>query len=185
MCVVLFIMDMSEIAVLLARGALTIAFGWSAGHKLRNRNRFLRTVIAYDILPLPVAHATSRLVPYLEVAVCVGYLTGFAPLVTSIAGSFLVSVFSLAILINLARGRYDLDCGCFDFASKIGWHSIARNLCIMATAYFAAQPIPPQWSIVPRALFIGYFPHVVGLTLASYLVVSLVKQAKGVFDKPS
>lgn len=40
----------------------------------------------------------------------------------------LLVVFFFAVLVNLARGRFNIKCGCFASSRKIGWGLLVRNL---------------------------------------------------------
>ncbi|SIT40015.1 Methylamine utilization MauE [Paraburkholderia ribeironis] len=68
-------------------------------------------------------------------------------LVTPFALALLFVLFALALGINVARGRTDIDCGCNGFrqsgdavAHSIGWAHVARTLLLAALAALVCVP---------------------------------------------
>lgn len=116
-------------------GFLFLAAGLS---KFWDRRAFQQAVAGYQILPLWLAPAAALLIPTLEV-------TGGGLLVTRISvplGSLLLAillaVFDTALIVNLARGRRNLDCGCFGSRTRIGWGNVVQNTVLLAAALFLA-----------------------------------------------
>ena len=66
--------------------------------------------------------------------------------------AFLLTLYGLAIAINLGRGREAIDCGCHGFSGRqriAGW-MVVRNLLLATLAALLAalthlpEPLPPQ-----------------------------------------
>jgi hypothetical protein len=58
----------------------------------------------------------------------------------------LLSLFAVAMAINLARGRAQIDCGCFNSALRqhLRWSLVARNVCmVLLLAAVAGSPAAP------------------------------------------
>jgi hypothetical protein len=118
-------------------GAIAIAvgatiFAGSAAMKFAAPAEFQAAVENYRIVPQAVALLTAWSVPLLEMAGAVGLL--WAP-ARAVAGALLLSlltIFTGAIAINLARGRRQIDCGCFGPVLRqhlSGW-LIVRNAAL-------------------------------------------------------
>ena len=128
----------------LVLGFLFLAAGLS---KLWDRRAFQQAVAGYQILPPGLAPAAALLIPTLE-------STGGALLVTGIsvpAGSILLAillvVFDAALIVNLARRRRNLDCGCFGRrTSRIGWGNVVQNTVLLVAVLYlvaSAEIAPP------------------------------------------
>src|SRR5260370_7401688 len=119
----------------------------SAGHKLRRPSAFIEGVVDYRILPEGSARMRGATLPWVELAIAVALLTGFALTVASLAAASLLCVFVLAVVINLRRGRM-ITCNCYGVAGTavIGWGTVGRNavllLVALATATLAYEPVP-------------------------------------------
>ena len=122
------------LAFIFLRGAL---------HKLRKRDHFSAQLEAYQLLPATLVPAVSITLALLE-----GYLA-CALLAArwthpSIAAAALLSVYALAMGINLVNHRDDLDCGCggpAGFSQKISWALVARNAVLALFALVTLLPI--------------------------------------------
>ena len=106
--------------------------------KIYNPVRFMDTVYAYVLLPIPVVPIFSYTLPWIEFTI--GILLIFDIFATSAAilatGSMIM--FIGAIFIQMYRG-VDIACGCFDFLfpeEEIGWRTMLRdNLMLLMAAY--------------------------------------------------
>lgn len=143
------------------RLGLALLFAAGAWHKLSDRKRFEAAVRAYALLPDQMPWLVSRALPVVETAVAVGLLVPTWQQWASAAAAALLSVYTIAIVVNLARGRREIDCGCFASKSTTPLSSalVARNLGLIAAA--CALLLPTQ----PRALI-----WIDGLTLWTTLV---------------
>lgn len=125
------------------RCALALVFVLSGLVKLVRQEDFTTAVLGYDLLPQRAARVVSRLLPPGELLIgCLFFLGLGLRLVSSVAVLLLVA-FSIAITINLLRGR-EIDCGCAGIAvaRRIGWSTVARNAVLGTAAIVtaAAQP---------------------------------------------
>ena len=98
--------------LLVLRGAASLLFFSAAAHKLRYPVRFHSALVDQGLLPRWAVPAAAILFASCELGVALGCLlpvaTPFAPL----GGAALVGLYSVAVGVNLARGRRELDCGC-------------------------------------------------------------------------
>ena len=124
--------------------ATSLVFAASAAMKLRNLELFESAVINYRIVPEIFARPLAYLIPITELA---GALALLWPAWRSAgAGLILVllAVFTLGIAINLMRGRFDVDCGCFGPALRqtLSWWLVVRNGALAAMV--APLLLPPE-----------------------------------------
>lgn len=124
---------------------LTALVFLSAGiAKMRNWTAFEGVVGNYRLLPAFAVRPISYLLPLIEI------LTGAALLAAAPGaewlGAGLLSVFAVAMGINLARGRSQIDCGCFNSALKqtLRWSLVARNIgMVLLLTAAAGSPATP------------------------------------------
>ncbi len=85
--------------------------------------------------PAPLIPALSFLLPLIELAIALGLLTNASVSVAAFGALLLLSVFILAIAVNLARGRTH-DCHCFGqlHSKPLGWSTLLRNLVFALAA---------------------------------------------------
>jgi hypothetical protein len=93
-----------------------LLFFIAAAHKLGSRDHFRASFEAYEIVPASLSGLVTKIIPPLELLLGIGWLFFglFAiefKLVTLISIGLLAS-YTLAIAVNLKRGRNYIDCGC-------------------------------------------------------------------------
>jgi uncharacterized membrane protein YphA (DoxX/SURF4 family) len=118
----------SLLAVLL----LAVVFAAAAVAKLREPAVFAGVVEQYELLPPPLVRPFAYALPVIELAAALGLLL---PMTRAPAAAVLILLllgFAAAMAINLARGRSDIDCGCFIGVQKqrISWTLVVRNLVL-------------------------------------------------------
>ena len=116
---------------------------------------FVNTVVDFEIVPRRFATAAARLVILVELLTSIFFLGQIHLKLATYSAISLVSVFTLAIIINLFRGRFSLQCGCFTFwkKNKIGWHLLFRNLGLAGLAVLCNLPDRPVSGPLPASLF--------------------------------
>ena len=113
----------------MAAVAASLIFAASAIMKLRNLDLFESAVVNYRLLPRFVAWPFARLIPLAELAGAIALLWPASRAAGAALILALLAIFTLGIAINLVRGRYDVDCGCFGPALRqtLTWWLVARN----------------------------------------------------------
>lgn len=118
--------------------ALTLAviLVGAAVSKLAVLDEFAGVIANYRVLPdWPVLQVgVARMIPVLEIAGGVGLLVPATRLPAAALVLGLLIVFSVALAINLLRGRTWIDCGCFRHRARqpITWTLVARNGVLIA-----------------------------------------------------
>lgn len=92
--------------------SLGIVFMFAAVPKLRHPTTFRRTIAAYRVLPRDLVPSFATLAIAIESFLALAFLTGWmVPIALSLA-ALILALFSVAVGINLRRGRR-IPCGCF------------------------------------------------------------------------
>jgi hypothetical protein len=133
------------VLVWVLRVALALLFAAAASHKLRAPREFEATVAAYALLPSAAVRPFARVLALAEVGVAAGLLLpgpGLVPVAAVSAGAALLCVYSVAIAVNLARGRTDIDCGCLGPAGEqpLSAWLLARNAVLVGACLLLAAP---------------------------------------------
>lgn len=130
---------MDPVLAVVLRGALALLFVVAALHKLRDRDAFRATLDAYALLPSPLTTPLARAVPMVELVAALLLVVPRAAAIGASIAVLLLSVYALAMGVNLLRGRRDLDCGCMGPGahSPIGPELLVRNLLLIVAALVA------------------------------------------------
>jgi hypothetical protein len=130
-------------AQLALRLALAVLFAAAAVHKLRDRAGFRAVLRDYAILPGGLVGAASLAVPSAEATLAAGLLLPATRVVASLAAAGLLSLYGVAIAMNLARGRRAIDCGCAGPGGPrpLSGGLVARNAALAAAALACAAPV--------------------------------------------
>jgi hypothetical protein len=107
--------------------ALVLASG--AASKLYDRWDFARAIEAYEILPERLVPVFAMTWPLLELAAGVLLLPGATRGLGIVLALLVLLAASAAVVVNLARGRRMLDCGCGGLSGRqpVSWWLVVRN----------------------------------------------------------
>jgi hypothetical protein len=121
-------------------GALALVMFAAAWHKFSEPDLFAGALAAYRLLPQAAVPAVARALPFAEVAIGAFALLPATRAAALVALAALMLSYALAIGINLARGRRDIDCGCGGESHPLSWALVLRNLVLAAAALMASRP---------------------------------------------
>ncbi len=141
--------------------------------KLRSGGEFEAILAAYRLLPLAALPHAARLLPGAEIVLGAGLFVPVSARWCAAPAAGLLVLFALAVAINLARGRKNLDCGC-GFGAVIGWDLAAGN-GFLAAALLASLSAPAASDLTWAA------GTVLGVTL---LLLRLVATTIGSVSRP-
>jgi len=115
---------------------LALVFLQGGAAKLGARDEFQGVVSSYRLLPQGMVPAFSALLPVAELVAGIGVVLPATRHVGAATAFALLVMFALAMAINLARGRTEIDCGCFKsgFRQTISGWLVGRNLLLAAGA---------------------------------------------------
>jgi uncharacterized membrane protein YphA (DoxX/SURF4 family) len=125
------------------RSSLAALFATAAIHKIRDPRAFLRTFSEYKILPRRLTAPGAIALVVAELSISIGLLVGARGYLAELAAVSLLLVYTLAIGVNLLRGRRNIDCGCLGPASRqtlSGW-LLFRNALLTIGAAAICLPI--------------------------------------------
>ena len=127
------------------RCGLSLLLLSATAHKLRDPRAFTAAVAGYHIVPRAGSIAVSRLIIAAELLVGAALLLTRDP-APAWGAAGLLATYTLAIVINLLRGRRDIDCGCAGPIRRvpIGGPLVIRNLVLIAAALMASLPYAPR-----------------------------------------
>lgn len=175
--------------VALTRLALAVVLIVSAIAKLRDREGTREAVRAFGVPPALVGSVATGL-PFVEIALAALLVAPDPAATVGAVGSLaLLAAFTVAIIVNLARGRRP-ECGCFGSISRghpIGWRSVVRNVGLMALAGVSligagslgfAPTVIAGLGLVPAVLLVSA-ALVVGALVAMALIVRRLREELG------
>ena len=162
------------------RCVLAALFATAAWHKATDLPRFRATLIAYRLLPPSLGRSVAALVPGLELAIAVGLLLP-AYRWAAYAATALLGFYSVAIAVNLARGRRNIDCGCFGRAARMPLHEglLARNALLIACAIAVPLPLRVRPLVWVDALTVGLLVTVTILLWVSFWRLRQLARLRG------
>ena len=144
-------------AVIAIRTVTGLVFIHAAAGKMRNWPAFQGVIANYRLLPGGLVLPVTYVLPPLELVLGAVLLTGIVSPWAQIAAALLLSVFAVAMGINLLRGRRHIDCGCFQSALRqtLRWSLVARNgvmVLLLAAAVAMSGANADWWMLMNGAL---------------------------------
>lgn len=109
--------------------------------KLRQPDEFQGVVENYRLLPSFLVAPVARLLPLIELVTAVALMVPPVREMAAWVATGLFVMFSLALAINVGRGRTHIDCGCVrrpTSRSRIGMFHVLRALFLAGVSTFIA-----------------------------------------------
>jgi hypothetical protein len=91
---------------------LSYLFVVGAMQKLADASYFQQVITDYQILPTALSPLLARTLPLIELAAGIALLIPMSRFAALGTVTLLLTSYSIAIAINIVRGRRDIDCGC-------------------------------------------------------------------------
>lgn len=137
---------MDPLLAIILRAAVALLFLSVAAHKLRDLASFRAALAEYDLLPASFSSIAAPVFAVLELVAAIALVAPApqgAPVGGAILAAALLSVYTIAIAINLARGKRDIDCGCGGPAMRqtLGGGLLVRNAVLMCAALLCLVPV--------------------------------------------
>ena len=144
-------MNLDPTIVTIACAATATIFLGSAALKFSQPTEFRAAVESYRLVPEAMAVVLQWIVPALELAGAIGLVVPTTRSAAALLLLSLIAAFTGAIALNLARGRRELDCGCFGPLLRqplSGW-LVVRNglLALLVLAAFTPVDARPLASL--------------------------------------
>jgi hypothetical protein len=91
------------------------------------------------------------------------------------AAAVTLALFTLLLVVAIARGRAGQPCGCFGSRSRIGWGAAARTACLVAA--FAVLPVLPDGSLSTEGwLGVGLGVALLGVAALAVALLALARE---------
>jgi len=137
-------MDIGAQVQLVVRLTLGLIFLVSAVAKLRDPAAFVRGVLEYRVLPGSLARLYGWALPFVELGTALLLLSGFLFFLAVILVILMLASFAVAIIVVTMQGR-QIGCNCFGTGhdSRVGWHTLARDLLLLSSAVWLLGAIDP------------------------------------------
>ncbi len=121
-------------ALLIALSAMLLAGAWS---KARNFPVWVATVAAYALMPERAATGAGLIILALELIAGLLLIVPTAGIAGAVASLTVLAISTVAVVINLMRGRRDIRCGCGGIGAeqRLSWPLVARNCILLAATY--------------------------------------------------
>jgi hypothetical protein len=122
--------------------ALAMIFGASGIMKLRDVEMFEGSLANYRLASRWMEKPLAYLLPAIEFAAAAGLLLAPTRVMAAAMLLALLAIFTGAIAINLARGRSNIDCGCFGPAlrQQLSAWLLVRNAILVIVAGVVILP---------------------------------------------
>lgn len=122
-------------------GLILVAAGFS---KMASLGKFAKVVLGYELMPQPLARILSKILPFIEVFLGAMLLGDLLLPWSAIGAGGVFFLFSVAVGLNLLRGRRDIPCGCFSVEQEhqLNWWMVVRNgvfVCLAAWIAFISS----------------------------------------------
>jgi uncharacterized membrane protein YphA (DoxX/SURF4 family) len=124
--------------VLIVRFFIGLLFIVSSLEKIVDPAAFAQSIANYKMVPGWLEVLVATILPWVELLCGFSVLFGALTRGSSFLLSALLIVFTLAVLVALARGL-DISCGCFTqdpTSGKIGWMKILQNATLIVLTLF-------------------------------------------------
>ncbi|HEY7890325.1 MAG TPA: MauE/DoxX family redox-associated membrane protein [Steroidobacteraceae bacterium] len=111
-----------------------LVFAAAVAGKIRHRHELAGVVANYRLLPDGLAAPAAWMVVGLECLVALALISGAGLAAGAGLAIVLLVGFALAMGLNLARGRREIDCGCFQsgLRQRLSTALVLRNLLLAA-----------------------------------------------------
>jgi hypothetical protein len=131
-----------QLLALFASSFVGLIFVFSGGAKLPRPGQFVGVVRDFRLVPDWAAKPVAYALPCLELGVGLGLLFDVYRAASLAAAAALLSAFTFAIAVNLARGRTAISCGCFGSRGKTSLTRglVVRNVLLVALTLAALGP---------------------------------------------
>jgi uncharacterized membrane protein YphA (DoxX/SURF4 family) len=163
------------------RFVLAFLFTAAGLAKLSRRAAFSHAVADYRLLPAGLIRPAAATLPIAEIVGGLLLGLGFAIRPVSFLFAGLLGFFTVAVAINLVRGR-SIECGCFGAirSKQITWLTVARNLILASMAVVTAAARPTALAVTQtesRGVSTQDAIAVLVVALASVLALALAAEA--------
>ena len=103
-------------------------FIYASMYKINYTAEFAETIASYQIVPYMAVNIMAVVLPWIELICGVLLIAGIRARAAVVFIGLMMTMFTLAIFINLMRGA-SISCGCFHtMGEKISWSTLMRDI---------------------------------------------------------
>ncbi|PYY72473.1 hypothetical protein CRX42_01100 [Pseudomonas jessenii] len=145
-----FLHALDAAMVIAIRIFIGLMFAHAVIGKVRNRELFIAVLANYRLVPKFAVPMTAWFVLLLEAGIVLMMPFDVTVQIAGGMAGALLGVFTIAIAVNLARGRSDIDCGCFQGEARhhLSVSLVARNLLLSAMCLLLAYAYTENISLM-------------------------------------
>ena len=156
-------MSVDPVIAVTLRGLLALLFASAAWHKLSDLTAFRIVLHDYHVLPPALVTPATVIVIVTEVGLAATFPWSVSAGAAAWVAMGLLAAYAVAIAVNLARGRRNLECGCAPSAYRqpLSEWLLLRNgtligACAITLLPVAARPwAGPDWLTAVGAMATG------------------------------
>jgi uncharacterized membrane protein YphA (DoxX/SURF4 family) len=161
---------------------LFVVGGWQ---KLADTAYFQQVITDYQVVPASWSPWVARALPIVEICAGLALLIPMLQRSALAAVALLLAGYTVAMALNIARGRRDLDCGCAGPGQEqtVGGWLLGRNLVLISLALLsgpALQQLSLGWSgwslVLIGATALALFYHVFNQLVANNNLLRRIAQ---------
>jgi uncharacterized membrane protein YphA (DoxX/SURF4 family) len=153
---------MTEVAMAI-RILLALVFFTAGIGKARDLTALQGVVANYRLLPDLAVKPFAFCLPVAEILVAMALVMGISP-IGELTAAAMLTLFAVAMAINIRRGQRRIDCGCFRsaFRQDLSWMLVVRNtvltLLILLSTFVPPPPLKlhglPEVLLTATVLFV-------------------------------
>lgn len=150
----------------------SLLFLLAALHKFSSLSHFRAILQDYQLLPVVFIAPLTIVIPLCEAAIGACWLLLADPAPVALASMLMLGLYTVAIVINLSRGRVHISCGCGIAGSDEGDQHLTsglvwRNVTLIVLALIGSLPVARRsFGLVDYATLIAAIPATVLLYVA-------------------
>ncbi|MGG1662592.1 MauE/DoxX family redox-associated membrane protein [Brevibacillus sp. NRS-1366] len=155
--------------------------------KFRNLEEHMLIIKEYRLLPSFLLYPFARIESAFELLTGALLFSGVFQQTGAMLAGLLLTIYSVAIAVNLLRGRRDISCGCGGAAGDhpISWWLVGRNLLLLIMSGWVFTN-PSQWGSVEN-IWLGetsqlFHPLVLQDMMTAWLALLFFTMATGLWE---
>ena len=144
-------MVVETVAVAFSVTLLAVVFLVAGANKLQALHTFEGVVYNFRLLPEALVRPVAYSLPFMELALAAALLITATRSYAGWSAAVLLGIFTLAVAVNLLRGRREIDCGCFssELKQRLSPWLLLRNISLIGLAlWIAGNTVVVPYSLI-------------------------------------
>ena len=111
-------------------------FIWASYDKIIDPSKFSREISNYHIVPFGLENSIAIILPWLELIIGIGLITGIYINANSLIVGILLIVFNILVFQAMSRG-FNIECGCgLKEGQMVGYGKLFENFLLLVGCIF-------------------------------------------------